>query len=440
MPAAPGPELKYGGAAFTVGSTWGAWTAIGVEATATGYEVAFKIGLDTYTVWNTDANGNITTNATGTVSGSSAALEALETSFNQDLNGDHVVGVPGAITSTTIESFGSTALVQTGTNYFLNPVAGGTGPELKYDGTAFTASVWGAWTPIGVEATATGYEIAWKIGTDTYTVWNTDANGNITTNATGTVSGSSAALKAMELSFHQDLNGDGVLDTASTVIEASGSLKIALDHVVQPSAIDAGSTLELTGIASGSVTFKAATGMLVLDQSTQFTGSIIGLTGDGTAAHSDQIDLKDISYGAGTTVSYSGNASGGVLTVTDAQSHTAHLSLVGNYANSSFNLSSDGNGGTMVIDPPKDQFDFTPTPAPGVAAASAPAVHVAGDGFVFASGAAGSSSFGGANSALDMHAADNFFHQLVTEVIHEVDLGSVLDHSHVPDFHHFMLH
>ena len=141
----------------------------------------------------------------------------------------------------------------------------------------------------------------------------------------------SSSLQSIETSFHQDLNGDGVIDTASTVIEASGSLKVGLTHVVQPSAIDAGSTLELTGTASGSVTFKAATGTLVLDHATQFTGSIIGLTGDGTAAHSDQIDLKDISYGASTTQSFSGNAAGGVLTVTDAQGHAAHLSLVGNY-------------------------------------------------------------------------------------------------------------
>ena len=57
------------------------------------------------------------------------------------------------------------------TNYFLNPVAGGTGPELKYGGAAFTAnSTWGAWAPIGAEAISGGYEVAFKIGTDSYTV------------------------------------------------------------------------------------------------------------------------------------------------------------------------------------------------------------------------------------------------------------------------------
>ncbi len=107
-----GPELKYGGAVFTAGSTWGSWAPIGAEAISGGYEVAFKTGTDTYTVWDTDANGNITTNALGTTSGSSTALEALETSFQQDLNGDHIIGVPAAPPSTTIEALGVTALVQ----------------------------------------------------------------------------------------------------------------------------------------------------------------------------------------------------------------------------------------------------------------------------------------------------------------------------------------
>ena len=50
-------------------------------------------GTDHYTVWNTDSNGNYLSNI-GHVSGTSAALESLETSFHQDLNGDGVIGVP----------------------------------------------------------------------------------------------------------------------------------------------------------------------------------------------------------------------------------------------------------------------------------------------------------------------------------------------------------
>jgi hypothetical protein len=39
-----------------------------------------------------------------------------------------------------------------------------------------------------------------------------------------------------------------------------------------------------------------------------------------------------------------------VLTVTDG-THTAHIHLAGNYSGSTFTTSSDGHGGTTVVDP-----------------------------------------------------------------------------------------
>ncbi|MFL5238544.1 MAG: hypothetical protein ACJ8EL_13250, partial [Rhizomicrobium sp.] len=48
-----------------------------------------------YTVWGTDSSGNVVSNLTGgvVVSGTSNALEALEPSFHQDLNGDSEMGI-----------------------------------------------------------------------------------------------------------------------------------------------------------------------------------------------------------------------------------------------------------------------------------------------------------------------------------------------------------
>src|SRR3984893_9773427 len=195
-----GPELSYNGTPFVAGQ-FGAWTPIGVEQTASGYEVAWKVtGADQYTVWNTDSSGNYTSNAIGVVSGSSVELESLEPSFQQDLNGDGVIGV-------LIEAKGSTSLVEVGNNFFFYPVGGSSGPELSYNGTPFVAGQFGAWTPIGVGQTASGYEVAWKVkGADQDTVWNTHRSGNYTSNAIGVVSGSSVELESLEPSFQQDLN------------------------------------------------------------------------------------------------------------------------------------------------------------------------------------------------------------------------------------------
>lgn len=53
-------------------------------------------GADQYAVWDTDSNGNFVSLALNTVSGTSAALQSIETSFQQDLNGDGSIGSAGA--------------------------------------------------------------------------------------------------------------------------------------------------------------------------------------------------------------------------------------------------------------------------------------------------------------------------------------------------------
>jgi serralysin len=89
-----GPSVKYGGAPVTAGQ-FDPWAPIGAEQTADGYQIAWKMeGADQFTVWHTDSDGNYLWTDIGVVSGSSATLEALEPSFQQDLNNDGTIGVP----------------------------------------------------------------------------------------------------------------------------------------------------------------------------------------------------------------------------------------------------------------------------------------------------------------------------------------------------------
>ena len=143
----------------------------------------------------------------GVLSGASTVLQAAETSLHQDLNGDGTIGVP----PTVIEAIGSTRLDLAGSTYSLDPVTGGSGPSLKYHGASVVPGQFGSLAPIGAEQTASGYEVAWKIaGADQYSIWNTDSNGNYISDG-GVLSGASQVLQAAETSFHQDLNGDGVI-------------------------------------------------------------------------------------------------------------------------------------------------------------------------------------------------------------------------------------
>ncbi|MET4826373.1 Ca2+-binding RTX toxin-like protein [Bradyrhizobium ottawaense] len=141
-------DLKYGGSLVTAGA-FGVWTPVGAEQTASGFDVAWKSpGSSQFIIWHTDANGNYLTNS-GVVSGNSTTLKQAETSLHQDLNGDGTIGVP----VTTIETSGATGLVENGGgNYYMNPVAGGTGPALKYGGAPVVAGQFGVWTAIARRA------------------------------------------------------------------------------------------------------------------------------------------------------------------------------------------------------------------------------------------------------------------------------------------------
>src|SRR5262249_36528691 len=112
-----------------------------------------------------------------------------------------------------------------GNFFFLDPSAGGTGPEVKINGTPYDDSQAGGWTPLGAEANGSGYEMAWHLSnSNLYTVWNLDNSGNYKSDTIGAVAGISVSMENLETSFHQDLNGDGVIGIPTqTAIESAGA-------------------------------------------------------------------------------------------------------------------------------------------------------------------------------------------------------------------------
>ena len=189
---------------------FGAWTPIGAEQTASGYEVAWKVsGADQYTVWNTDSSGNYVSTHRRLCREPAPRWKSLETSFHQDLNGDGVIGIP---TPVMIEAFGSTSLVQVGNNFYLDNISSGTGPELKFGGAAV---VGGAVRRLDADRRgADGERLRGRLEGP----WRRSVYGleyrqqrQLHLNLSASVSGTSAALESLETSFHQDLNGDGVI-------------------------------------------------------------------------------------------------------------------------------------------------------------------------------------------------------------------------------------
>ena len=127
------------------------------------------------------------------VSGSASALQSLEATLQQDLNADGTTGLK----TTPIETSGATQLDQVANEFFLHDSAGN-GPSLKYAGSDVVAGQFGAWTPLGAEKTANGYQVAWQNGAaNQYVIWDVDNNGN-ERSMTAVLSGASPALEALE--------------------------------------------------------------------------------------------------------------------------------------------------------------------------------------------------------------------------------------------------
>ena len=134
-----------------------------------------------------------------------------------------------------------------------------------------------------------------------------------------------------------------------TATAVSGGVDI-VDPPATAAAIANGATLDVNAPSSETVTFNGGTGSLVLDQPSTFSGQISGFTGTAPdPTQSDTIDLVNINYNS-VHFSETYNTSSGVLGVSDG-STTASLTF--DNFNGTLDFASDGNGGTLITDPPK---------------------------------------------------------------------------------------
>jgi VCBS repeat-containing protein len=134
------------------------------------------------------------------------------------------------------------------------------------------------------------------------------------------------------------------------IVEADGG-NLIIDTALSGKAEIAGtSTLELG--ADGEAAYSGleidfannSSATLKLDHAESFTGEISNLDDD------DAIDLADMAF-KGATVSFSGDANGGTLTIT-SNGEVSYIKLEGNYLGSSWNLADDGSGHVKLTEVP----------------------------------------------------------------------------------------
>ena len=149
-----------------------------------------------------------------------------------------------------------------------------------------------------------------------------------------------------------EATGDGVceiksaVDNTGTLEAAGGTLKLVATVTGSGAvAVAAGSVVITNTRAKEAISFTGQSGTLELDQSQTYSGDVEGfsLTGQTT------LDLRDIGFVSPNEATFSGTANSGVLTVTDG-THTAQITLLGDYTGSTFVASSDGKGGVDIVD------------------------------------------------------------------------------------------
>jgi probable HAF family extracellular repeat protein len=226
---------------------------------------------------------------------------------------------------------------------------------------------------------------------------------------------------------------DGTDSASFTFDGFNGVLNYASDGnggtlITDPSAtatIVSGGSLDLNAPSNETVTFTGGTGSLVLNDPEDFAGQIIGFTGTApNAADSDTVDLVGINYDSPTfTESY--NSSTGLLTVADG-SNTASLTF--DDFNATLDFASDGNGGTLITDPPAAGSSGTTASAAGADYSNDPLVSLHNDSFVF-NQALGAEAGASASMAPHVDAHDQIGHP-------DAQLAQQLAALVTPDPHH----
>ena len=177
-----------------------------------------------------------------------------------------------------------------------------------------------------------------------------DTGANTVVNA-GTIVAISAGGVTIESAVHNTglLIAEGGNLTVNGAVTGAGAAQVDV------------ATLDFASSFTEDVAFTGTTGVLELAKSQGYTGTISGFSKTGGTF----LDLTDIGFVSSKEATYSGTSIGGVLTVTDG-THTAQIHFSGNYLDSTWIASSDGHGGTTIVDP-------TPSPSGAVASSASPA-------------------------------------------------------------------
>jgi tryptophan-rich protein/Big-like domain-containing protein len=359
-----GPTLQYAGAAVTAGE-FGGWTPIGAVQTATGYDVAWEnTASGQYTVWMTNDEGNYTGNLIGAVSGNSYALESIEPVFDQDLNGDGVIGLyaaPGTALQISNTLSGADGAATIGAGATLE-ISAADSASITFDASTgmlkidqpstFSAEIFG-FTGNGTLSGSDQIDLTnIKFGS----VQDSYANGVLTI-ADG--SGDTDKLDfngsytLANFDFASDDDG-GTIVYDPPVLQSSSKNTPGVGACAAPATTRTGAPLEQIATDAQTVTFAGAKGTLLLDDllgplPSNFAAKVFGFGGKSV------IESPGVAVDAQATLGHPPNniSTSGVQSLND--SYGPNVALLGHYIASSFATAGDNHGGSIIAAMPSEQ-------------------------------------------------------------------------------------
>jgi hypothetical protein len=228
--------------------------------------------------------------------------------------------------------------------------------------------------------------------------------------------------------------GHGVSVSGTIIADNTGGHELDFAEAVSGSGnfhVAAGATMEFSAsVATGAtVTFDGIIGTLKLDAPESFNATIVNFHGNAPdVGDSDAIDLAGINFNSGHfTQSY--DTTTGVMSVSDG-THSATLTFQGFAGDdSNFTFATDGNGGTLILDPPTSQ---------GAGASNTPAAKPAplelGDSFHFQPNSGAPANNGGFDHGPGATGQGTFTHMPTGE--HWTQQGGSDGHSPIGDAAH----
>ncbi len=178
-------------------------------------------------------------------------------------------------------------------------------------------------------------------------------SGAIASNTT-VFSGGADLVQGGGLTFATKLKGGAEVVSANglslSAMIGSGGFEMVMAGGTAIGATISGGTLEImfgASIGGSPVTFAVnGGGTLQLDSSLTFSGLVAGF------GQPDLLHLEDLTFQPGSTsATWTQSGTSGTLAVTNGL-NTADIALIGQYSTANFHVFNDGQGRTMVSDPP----------------------------------------------------------------------------------------